>query len=325
MAHLDVAKDLSLYNKLMDAFTICDDYHCSTHTGTDPTAPIFIPERQLENKQQLFFQRAGPRPDWKTYPERLQKLGVDWKIYQNCLGETYSLTISTTILEDFKQYMDPGRDLAKDALIVNTVLRNDPDVLSVLEKDIAEGTLPAVSWIAAPDAFCEHPRGISPHFGEYYVNEILKALAAHPEVWKKTVFIINYDENDGFFDHVPPPLPPLPSVKDVGKVSDGIEISTRLSERFQYRTCVGASGGPCHNGVCTLSGGAQGPSDDGSWLPSALPYHIAMDRRRACLLRTLRPYLDIALSGHLACGQGKQTTGRCSRISHPGAEPFAAT
>jgi phospholipase C len=53
----------------------------------------------------------------------------------------------------------------------------------------------------------------------------LKALAASPDVWKKTVFIINYDENDGFFDHVPPPLPPLPTMADAGKVSDGIEIS----------------------------------------------------------------------------------------------------
>jgi phospholipase C len=27
-------------------------------------------------------------------------------------------------------------------------------------------------------------------------------------VWAKTVFILDYDENDGLFDHVVPPLPP---------------------------------------------------------------------------------------------------------------------
>ena len=41
--------------------------------------------------------------------------------------------------------------------------------------------------------------------GEHLVG----ALAANPRVWAKTVLMINYDENDGFFDHVPPPLPPV--------------------------------------------------------------------------------------------------------------------
>jgi len=38
---------------------------------------------------------------------------------------------------------------------------------------------------------------------------LLSALTAHPQVWSKTVFFLNYDENDGFFDHVPPPVPPV--------------------------------------------------------------------------------------------------------------------
>ena len=28
-------------------------------------------------------------------------------------------------------------------------------------------------------------------------------------MWAKTAFIINYDENDGFFDHMPGPVPAL--------------------------------------------------------------------------------------------------------------------
>jgi phospholipase C len=35
----------------------------------------------------------------------------------------------------------------------------------------------------------------------------IDAIAANPDVWAKTVFILNYDENDGLFDHVPPPVP----------------------------------------------------------------------------------------------------------------------
>ena len=36
----------------------------------------------------------------------------------------------------------------------------------------------------------------------------IDAIAANPEVWAKTVFILSYDENDGMFDHVLPPTPP---------------------------------------------------------------------------------------------------------------------
>ncbi|MUM35722.1 alkaline phosphatase family protein, partial [Mycolicibacterium sp. CBMA 361] len=35
----------------------------------------------------------------------------------------------------------------------------------------------------------------------------INAIAANPDLWAKTVFILNYDENDGLFDHVIPPLP----------------------------------------------------------------------------------------------------------------------
>ncbi|WP_457300612.1 alkaline phosphatase family protein [Phyllobacterium sp. P5_D12] len=236
MAHLDVAKDLSFYHKLVDAFTICDEYHCSSHTGTDSNRTHFYSGTANGWTNNLFFSGGKTVPDWKTYPETLQNLGVSWKCYQDGLGEDLFLgNFGDNLLEDFKQYKVAGSEIAKHALIVNTILRTDADVPSQLEKDIAEGTLPAVSWIAAPQAFCEHPSGISPHFGEYYVNQILKALAANPEVWKKTVFIINYDENDGFFDHVPPPLPPLPSVHDVGKVSDGIETQRTASMQNMRR------------------------------------------------------------------------------------------
>jgi phospholipase C len=38
---------------------------------------------------------------------------------------------------------------------------------------------------------------------------VLAALVANPAVWSKTVLFHMYDENDGFFDHVPPPVAPV--------------------------------------------------------------------------------------------------------------------
>ncbi|WP_404854036.1 alkaline phosphatase family protein, partial [Escherichia coli] len=47
-----------------------------------------------------------------------------------------------------------------------------------------------MSWIVAPYCYCEHPWW-GPSFGEYYVTRVLEALTSNPEVWARTVFILN--------------------------------------------------------------------------------------------------------------------------------------
>ncbi len=69
------------------------------------------------------------------------------------------------------------------------------------------GNLPSVSWIVPPLAECEHPAA-PPEWGEYLVQQILGILVSNPDVWAQTVFIVIYDENGGFFDHVPPAAAP---------------------------------------------------------------------------------------------------------------------
>ena len=36
----------------------------------------------------------------------------------------------------------------------------------------------------------------------------MDALTANPEVWAKTIFLLNFDENDGYFDHALNPAVP---------------------------------------------------------------------------------------------------------------------
>jgi phospholipase C len=47
--------------------------------------------------------------------------------------------------------------------------------------------------------------------GAWYIQQVLDALTAVPEVWSKTVLFVNFDENDGYFDHVPSPSAPSPN------------------------------------------------------------------------------------------------------------------
>jgi phospholipase C len=95
------------------------------------------------------------------------------------------------------------------------------DLLYQFRKDVNEGRLPTVSWLAAPQNFSDHPS--APWYGAWYVSEILDILTKNPEVWKKTIFIVTYDENDGYFDHAQPFYIPDEKRPETGKCSNGIE------------------------------------------------------------------------------------------------------
>jgi phospholipase C len=92
---------------------------------------------------------------------------------------------------------DAGNPLYKG--IANTM--PDGGFLQALRDDVAAGTLPQVSWIVAPATYSEHPGPSSPVQGAWYTQQVLDALTANPDVWSRTVLLINFDENDGFFDH----------------------------------------------------------------------------------------------------------------------------
>jgi phospholipase C len=75
--------------------------------------------------------------------------------------------------------------------------------------------------MAAPENFSDHPT--APWYGAWYVSEVLDILTKNPEVWKKTIFIVTYDENDGYFDHVPPFSICDTNKPGTGKASAGID------------------------------------------------------------------------------------------------------
>jgi phospholipase C len=95
------------------------------------------------------------------------------------------------------------------------------DLLHQFREDVQNGKLPTVSWLAAPEKFSDHPT--APWYGAWYVSEVMDILTKNPEVWKKTIFILTYDENDGYFDHIPPYVAPDPHDSTTGHVSPGLE------------------------------------------------------------------------------------------------------
>jgi phospholipase C len=77
--------------------------------------------------------------------------------------------------------------------------------------DCESGKLPKVSFV--DPRFIGEDQGTAgddhPHsdirVGQAFLNQVYEAITNSP-AWKKTVFVITYDEWGGFFDHVPPGL-----------------------------------------------------------------------------------------------------------------------
>ncbi|HSC38486.1 MAG TPA: alkaline phosphatase family protein, partial [Chitinophagaceae bacterium] len=114
----------------------------------------------------------------------------------------------------------------KDGKTAREVKVPKGDVLHQFRTDVKSGQLPTVSWLVAPESFSDHPS--SAWYGAWYISEVMDILTQNPEVWKKTIFILTYDENDGYFDHVPPFVAPNPNKAGTGKVSES------LNTRFDF-------------------------------------------------------------------------------------------
>jgi phospholipase C len=197
------SKELAFYFALADAFTVCDRYHCSVLGPTDPnrlmTMSAWIdPDGTAGGPVvETFTDRVAEYGalSWETMPEALLAAGVSWKVYNDPLS-----LVALSPLPYFKAYNDP-LSLTGIELIAKALTPTYPGDFAA---DVASGSLPAVSWIMSPLAECEHPAA-PPEFGEYLVQQVLNTLVASPDVWAHTVLFVVYDENGGFFDHVPPP------------------------------------------------------------------------------------------------------------------------
>jgi phospholipase C len=97
------------------------------------------------------------------------------------------------------------------------------DLFHQFREDVSANQLPVVSWLVAPKHCSDHPS--SAWYGAWYVSEALGILVQNPAIWKKTIFLLTYDENDGYFDHVPPFVPPQAGNPASGAVSSGIDTS----------------------------------------------------------------------------------------------------
>ncbi|MET0390225.1 MAG: phospholipase C, phosphocholine-specific [Polyangiales bacterium] len=204
--------DIPFQFALADAFTLCDAYHCSFHGGTNPNR-LFLwtgtNDPQGRNNGPAItneYDNLDFNPErgytWQTYCERLEAAGVTWRVYQDMADN-----FTDNPLAGFRTFRASyfGEDGADTSLAERGLSTR---ALDGLREDVLGNRLPQVSFIVSTAEGSEHPGPSSPAQGAAYTAQLLDALTANPEVWSKTVLLLNFDENDGFFDHVPPPAAP---------------------------------------------------------------------------------------------------------------------
>jgi phospholipase C len=221
-------QDIPFQFALAEAFTICDAYHCSLTTCTDPNRIIAFSgsnsdpalraqginctdaNAEVTNGRCLVggtmpspgYSFHGTAFTWPTLPELLQDAGVSWKIYQNPNDNWIGLMHGGLAFESFRN----ATATSGSPLYENGMVNRSIDELTT---DVQNGTLPAVSWILPSQVNSEHPAsGASPDRGADFTAQILEALTANSDSWSQTALFVMFDENDGFFDHVPPPAVP---------------------------------------------------------------------------------------------------------------------
>lgn len=238
------ALDLPFYYPLASAFTVCDAYYASTLTETYPNRlhlisgcsgggkvggiPVVDDAGTDETPNaDMDQQKPFKAYTWIPYARSLQDAGISWRVYQE-----YD-NFNDNLLALFESF----RNVPKDSILyrrgrswVSEHAKNPADrtrsdgeqLVAEFRKDLANGTLPQVSWIVSAADLSEHPSHV-PARGEHLTSQFIKALADYPEMFSKTIFFILYDENGGMFDHTPPPVPPILKSDGYSTVSVGGE------------------------------------------------------------------------------------------------------
>ena len=210
-------EDLPFHWALVDAFTLADGYHCSCLGPSGPNHMIW--QNGTNDPQGL---GGGPILETGTPPPLTFETGLETMFNAGLSVHCYDGGADSW--HQFAKFQTAG--LLPPALynIVNldaTTLYGDgtpggigdpanPTLATTpalaFAEDCANGVLPDVSYIGQNQGASEHPSGL-PARGAQFLATILDALASNEDLWNTTVLVIQYDENDGFYDHLVPPTP----------------------------------------------------------------------------------------------------------------------
>jgi acid phosphatase len=159
-----------------------------------------------------------PPQDQRTVGDTLSAKGVSWAWYagawnlaladgrQPATAQRRIIYAAGNDSPNFQAHHQPFNYYARFAPGTQERAQHLKDGDDLL-RDIQAGTLPAVSFYKPPNRFNQHPADADLKSGDQHMADLLDKLRASPQ-WKDMLVVLTYDENGGYWDHVPPPRGP---------------------------------------------------------------------------------------------------------------------
>jgi phospholipase C len=243
---LDDEEDAWLGNFGCNITEYFPQYHAAAHplhrAYLEKMRPV-LPDRIAALKKQIAAkglteeQTAKLKKELDNYQSDAAYLAQEWPHWDENVFERLSPQAKALYEKAFcVNTADPAyRTLIemtyRDGNIERKVQVPQGDVFHQFREDVKAGKLPTVTWLVAPERLSDHPE--SAWYGAWYISEALRILTENPDIWKKTIFILTYDENDGYFDHVPPFVAPHPRKPETGIISKELDATLEYVELEQ--------------------------------------------------------------------------------------------
>jgi acid phosphatase len=189
------------------------------NTSQPPYQPSGIPPAPNDSRE-LADSTRFPAPPFRerTIGDTLSKKGISWAWYaggwnaaladgERAPGEKrtviYSRGKDSPIFQPHHQPFNYYARFAPGTADRARHLKDEKDLIEAIDK----GTLPQVTFFKPAGRYTEHPSYTDVVSGDEHIAALLERLQKSPQ-WSKMAVIVTYDENGGFWDHVPPPSGP---------------------------------------------------------------------------------------------------------------------
>lgn len=146
-----------------------------------------------------------PPSSTRSIADSLLEKGISWKYYgdqwNNYVPDPYQLNYGAlgTNTDEYCNICNPFQ--YDTSIMANAAVRTAhiQDTAN-LYADIANGTLPAVSFVKPSGLVDGHPASSKLNLFEGFSKKIVDAVKANPELWKDTAIFITFDEGGGYYD-----------------------------------------------------------------------------------------------------------------------------
>jgi phospholipase C len=221
----DPTAPLQDYWRLASQYTIADNFFQGVYGPSTPGAEWLVaatnntvhdpnPNGDVCND----YPAGIAQKDIPNLGQEASAAGVSWAWFQggfgSCAGSTSSgysphhdpfQYFTSTADLDHSHAFDPKLDYPqanlhqRDLSVLDAALAGQP-----LSGQAEVPTLPAISWVKAPESGDGHPGYSGPNQDNAFLADLVARLQASP-YWKDTALFVAFDETGGWWDHVSPP------------------------------------------------------------------------------------------------------------------------